>query len=84
MQTIAKQYIIKVELKYFSHKMINFSLINTSELFGNNLIPTATSSGLSNSFLRENMGKSNLTVGGTMPKMSMSLLRENNSRYVSF
>ena len=72
--------------------MIHFSLINTSEFFGNNLLPTATNSGLSTSLrdyqhqqhLRENMGNSNLNVGGTMPKMSMSLLRENNNRYVSF
>ena len=67
--------------KTFFLSMINFSLIHTSDLFGNNLIPTATSSGLSTSFLRENIGKSNLSVGGTMPKMSMSLLRETNNRY---
>ena len=44
----------------------------------------AAVSGLSPaSFLhRDNMGKSGLTGGGTMPKMSMSLLRENNNRLV--
>ena len=64
---------------------LHSSLINPAELIGNSLHSTpAAVSGLSPaSFLhRDNMGKSGVTGGGTMPKMSMSLLRENNNRLV--
>ena len=61
--------------------IVDFSLINASELLGNNLLPVATSSGLSPSLLRK-MGNPSLTGGGTMPKMSMSLLRESGNRYL--
>ena len=61
--------------------MFYCSLINPAELIGNSLHSTSAAvSGLSPAYLRENMGKSGVTGGGTMPKMSMSLLRENTNR----
>ena len=62
-------------------KLFRSSLINPAELIGNSLHSTSAAvSGLSPAFMRENMGKSGVTGGGTMPKMSMSLLRESNNR----
>merc|ERR1719189_773904 len=70
-----------------SHPMVSIgpnsgtNLISQNDSFGHNLTSTSTSSILSSTtFLRENIGKSNVTGGGTMPKMSMSILRENNNR----